>query len=299
MNPVIDEAPTWAENSEEFLDNISEESFYGGAEDGVNLGFVSPDATSSGERQNAEKNVESAVYVGSYGSFQVDISAPSICTENSNKSAVITKAGSSIQSNNCETCLPPPWKINKMQIANVDIEAETSSYGNEMATNGTNDVAIPSRPPNDEFQIDMDVVCHPLPWRNLSSDHVIPDQQAPRPVRHAEQESRTKTENGSVLLSPSASFDKESYSIHPQASCHSFRLSEAESRHSEPIHLHHVIEIASTMMTKPSLNGDYSEENVEELLELETMDSHERVSKWLISTSDEMDDTLDGEEGIS
>lgn len=191
--------------------------------------------------------------------------------------------------------LPLPWRTHrsrtcagKMNQKNADPElglGAASSLKRYLIKSNS----VPTR---DSQDAEDDVCLHmeddmpPLPWRNPTVDRAIPDQHAPRPPRITEDDFGAKQDHCGLALpwkntdkdgfgSPSASFDHESYSVHPQMSCHSFRLSEAESRHSEPVHLHHVIEIAP----RPCVD-------VEDLVlpELDEMDNHERVTKWLNST---------------
>lgn len=119
-----------------------------------------------------------------------------------------------------------------------------------------------------------------LPWRYIGDEHAIPDQQAPRPVlaTHA------------ALISPPPSF-VDAVSMYPQVSCQSFRLSEAESRHSEPVHVQHVIDVlpAGHRIT-PSADSDDEDDDI--LGNLEQLDSYERICLWLDTQSEIPDDDV-------
>lgn len=96
----------------------------------------------------------------------------------------------------------------------------------------------------------------PPPWRSIPS---IP-------------------EVGPPVRSPSASFEMDSLVPHP--SNHSLRLSEAESRHSEPYPcLHHVIEVPHCRPSECDLLPFGT--RVELDLEEENLDCWERVQHWL------------------
>jgi len=118
-----------------------------------------------------------------------------------------------------------------------------------------------------------------LPWRYTSDERAIPDQQAPRPsVATIARES------------PSQSF-VDAVSTYPQPSCQSFRLSEAESRHSEPVHVQHVIDITSAghrVASTPSEPDDDQSSDI--LCNLEELDSHERICMWLDTLSESNDE---------
>lgn len=190
-----------------------------------------------------------------------------------------------------EVYLPLPWKnlrsqtcSGKMNHRNQDTELGLSAGCVKRHLVKSNSV-----PARDSQVVEDDVCLHleddlpPLPWRNPTVDRVIPDQHAPRPPCIFEDQKNCKQERCGLAItwkngddgigSPCASFDR--YSVHPQMSCHSFRLSEAESRHSEPVHHHHVIEIA----LRPNVDLETFV-----LPELEEMDSYERVSRWLNAT---------------
>jgi len=135
-----------------------------------------------------------------------------------------------------------------------------------------------------------------LPWRCISDDRVIPDQQAPRPVTHPTSVSKNSSVRSSVDV----------ISTYPQPSCRSFRLSEAESRHSEPVHVQHVIDISSAghrVTSTPSDSGD--DESGDVLCSLEQLDSNERICLWLDTLSESNDDvppeldTIDSDDEVS
>lgn len=190
--------------------------------------------------------------------------------------------------------LPLPWRTQrsrtcagKMNQKNLDPELGLGASHLRRYLIKSNSVPTRDSQDDDEVCLRMEDDLPPLPWRNPTVDRAIPDQHAPRPPRITKDDGDVAMQDHCGLSlpwkngdndgfgSPCASFDHESYSVHPQLSCHSFRLSEAESRHSEPVHLHHVIEIAPRQCV-----------DVEDLVlpELDEMDSHERVSKWLNST---------------
>jgi len=96
----------------------------------------------------------------------------------------------------------------------------------------------------------------PPPWRSIPS---IP-------------------EGGPPVRSPSASFEMDS--LHPHPSNHSLRLSEAESRHSEPYPcMHHVIEVPHCRPSDCELLPFGT--RIELDLDQEDLDCWERVQRWL------------------
>lgn len=117
-----------------------------------------------------------------------------------------------------------------------------------------------------------------LPWRYTGDQRAIPDQQAPRPplVTH------TKESPEQSIL--------DRISTYPQASGQSFRLSEAESRHSEPVHVQHVITPSGHRVTSIPSDDDDDDEVSEILCNLEQLDSHERICMWLDTLSESNDE---------
>lgn len=190
-----------------------------------------------------------------------------------------------------EVYLPLPWKNLRSQTCSgkMDQKSHDPELSLSASCSKRHLVKSNSVPARDSQVAEDDVCLHleddlpPLPWRNPTIDRVIPDQHAPRPPCIFEDQESCQQERCGLALtwkngddgigSPCASFDR--YSVHPQMSCHSFRLSEAESRHSEPVHHHHVIEIA----LRPSVDPEPFI-----LPELEEMGSYERVSQWLNAT---------------
>ena len=90
---------------------------------------------------------------------------------------------------------PPPWRHNS------DVEASLDCHAPRPSGNGHNVASIQQRS------------CIPPPWRQLSGS----DGTEPLPLK-----------------SPSCSHEVDAFSIRPQHSQHSFRISEGESKHSEP-----------------------------------------------------------------
>jgi len=134
-----------------------------------------------------------------------------------------------------------------------------------------------------------------LPWRYAGDERAVPDQQAPRPLVLTHTAVVTKE-------SPSQSF-VDAVSTYPQPSCQSFRLSEAESRHSEPVHVQHVIDISSVGHRVTSATSDSEDDQSTDILcNLEQLDSHERICMWLDTLSESKDevppeiDTVDSDE---
>jgi len=134
-----------------------------------------------------------------------------------------------------------------------------------------------------------------LPWRYASDERAIPDQQAPRPAGTSQMAVTSKNSSAQSFV--------DAFSTYPQPSCQSFRLSEAESRHSEPVHVQHVIDISSAghrITSTPSDSDD--EESTGILCNLEQLDSNERIYMWLDTLSESNDevppemDTLDADE---
>jgi len=122
-----------------------------------------------------------------------------------------------------------------------------------------------------------------LPWRYAGDERAIPDQQAPRPAMMTHVAIVPKD-------SPSQSF-VDAVSTYPQPSCHSFRLSEAESRHSEPVHVQHVINITSAGHRVTSAASDSDDDCSRDILcNLEQLDCHERICMWLDTLSESNDE---------
>ena len=161
--------------------------------------------------------------------------------------------------------LPPPWRNS----------SDSSLPARDKAT-------LPWRPGGLETPL--------LPWRNNTNVEVKLDQGAPRPRHTPSTEDEEKVEShvppppwrhnpepDCSVRSPSASCEVDIYSIRPQLSSHSFRISEAESKHSEPIHVHHMIELPP-----PRPHIDYDCESVCSLdLDSEEIELHDRVAQWL------------------
>jgi len=122
-----------------------------------------------------------------------------------------------------------------------------------------------------------------LPWRYTSNERAIPDQQAPRPLAGPHAAVMTKD-------SPSQSF-VDAVSTYPQVSCQSFRLSEAESRHSEPVHVQHVIDVMPAGHRVTSATSDSDDDQSSDILcSLEELNSHERICMWLDTLSETNDE---------
>jgi len=122
-----------------------------------------------------------------------------------------------------------------------------------------------------------------LPWRYASNERAVPDQQAPRPAVAMHTAAVPKE-------SPTQSF-VDAVSTYPQPSCQSFRLSEAESRHSEPVHVQHVIDIMSAgHRVTSTASGSDNDESADILCNLEQLDSHERICMWLDTLSESNDE---------
>lgn len=157
------------------------------------------------------------------------------------------------------------------------------------------------------FPSSMDTACRErevepalslLPWRCISDDRAIPDQQAPRPTAVI-QPPTSMSKNSSVQSSVDV------ISTYPQPSCQSFRLSEAESRHSEPVHVQHVIDISSASHRVTSTPSDSDEDDSSNVLcSLEQLDSTERICMWLDTLSESNDevppelDTIDSDDEV-
>jgi len=131
------------------------------------------------------------------------------------------------------------------------------------------------------------------PWRYASDERAIPDQQAPR---------RLVGMHMAVVNRDSPAQSLDVISTYPQVSCQSFRLSEAESRHSEPVHVQHVIDPvpAGHCITSAASDDDDDDGQSRDVLSnLEQLDSHERICMWLDTlseTNDEMPAEFDSDE---
>lgn len=124
-----------------------------------------------------------------------------------------------------------------------------------------------------------EVAASRLPWRYASNERAVPDQHAPRRAVVSCFDTVTKE-------SPAQSF-VDAVSTYPQPSCHSFRLSEAESRHSEPVHVQHFIDIMSAghRITSTASDSD-DDESTDILCNLEQLNSHDRICMWLDALSE-------------
>jgi len=134
----------------------------------------------------------------------------------------------------------------------------------------------------------------PLPWRYSGNERAIPDRQAPR---------RSVGMHMAVMHKDSPAESLDVISTYPQVSCQSFRLSEAESRHSEPVHVPHVIDVVQTGHRVLSATSDSDNDESSDILgNLEQLDSHERICMWLDTLSETNDkvpselDTVDSNE---
>jgi len=130
---------------------------------------------------------------------------------------------------------------------------------------------------------ETEVAASLLPWRYASDERAIPDQQAPRPA--------AETHTSVVSMNSSAQSFVDAVSTYPQPSCQSFRLSEAESRHSEPVHVQHVIDFMSTGHRVTSAASDLDDDESSDILcNLEQLDSNERICMWLDTLSESNDE---------
>lgn len=120
-----------------------------------------------------------------------------------------------------------------------------------------------------------------------TADSALP----PPPWRHADGDDEDDTPP--VRSPSSAMFEKcdESHSLRPQMSSHSFRLSEAESRHSAHIHVTPMID-KEAEPREGSTGGGHSD--IDDI-DAEQIDNQERVSRWLMNSDagDEGNDDLD------
>jgi len=134
-----------------------------------------------------------------------------------------------------------------------------------------------------EQEADAEASASLLPWRCGSDERAIPDQQAPRPAAMTHTASMTKISSAQSFV--------DAVSTYPQPSCQSFRLSEAESRHSEPVHVQHVIDISSAghRVTSTASDSD-GDESADILCNLEQLDSNERIFMWLDTLSESNDE---------
>ena len=147
-----------------------------------------------------------------------------------------------------EDFLPPPWKCNSQVMCDTDNgNLCKNSQCDPMCKaikNNCQNITNSAKP-------DVDMGIPPLPWKSDAA-----------PIR-----------------SPSASndVDANNSSIRPQFSSHSLRLSEAESRHSEHLHKHHmhVIDLPSHHSC-PVFDLELPMDD-----EQDTLD---RVSAWLLTT---------------
>jgi len=194
--------------------------------------------------------------------------------------------------------IPPPWRTTK---PNSESQLNRSLEDDCLVDHPGSYKG--SKTPRDELDADAKQICDsycPFPWRDFSgNDRVVPDQHAPRPGLS----SSLVTENGGsemVCCSPSQSFG-DGISMHPQASCQSFRLSEAESKHSEPFHLHHVIDLtppAASHWLPSSFAPESDDPSTDVLLNLEQVDSKQRIFQWLEALEEEfaMPDSVEANE---
>ncbi len=183
--------------------------------------------------------------------------------------------------------IPPPWRTFKLN--------SESQLNHAVRSDGLEDVSDyhvgTMMDKEDSLEIDL----APLPWRNLSSnERPIPDQHAPRPAVMPLAHTSDLAVADGVCCSPTHSY-ADGTSMHPQASCQSFRLSEAESRHSEPFHQHHVIDITSSAAShwiQPPFasNCDLTSEDI--LSNLEQTDNRQRIFQWLDTVAEYSDGIL-------
>ena len=174
--------------------------------------------------------------------------------------------------NGSESGLPPPWLDNKASPTSAKDKGDCVSQTTK------------------------------LPWRDNSNVEVKLDQCAPRP-RHMpsapEEEEvshippppwRHNPEPDCSVRSPSASCEVDLYSLRPQLSSHSFRISEAESKHSEPVHVHHMIEVPQP---RPHIEFDCESSHSLDL-ESEEVTLNDRIARWLDTCDPQpLEDDLD------
>ena len=158
---------------------------------------------------------------------------------------------------------PPPWRSNSIDQfdSSASLPPPWRSNGNDHAVQEEKSAILP--PPwktNHDSQPEQEFgAIPPPPWRSNSDP-------ADLPVR-----------------SPSASQDIDYCSIRPQASQQSFKLSEAESKHSEQISIPQIMEMPPRFYVEGDISeGDSDDEDNVYLAD--EMDFTERIEQWLVTT---------------
>jgi len=186
--------------------------------------------------------------------------------------------------------LPPHWKISRHSETPTQLVVPHSVARCTARRRPTRCGSFPSS---------MDAACRAAdqgaeteamtslpPWRYAGDERAIPDQQAPR---------RLVGTHIAVVHRDSPAQSVDVISTYPQVSCQSFRLSEAESRHSEPVHVQPVIDLVPAGHRVMSAASDSDNDESNDILNsLEQLDSHERICMWL-DTLSETNDEVPGE----
>lgn len=209
-----------------------------------------------------------------------DIIGPSPKTTRSYGDSIETAANLDLGDHNSDT-IPPPWRtakpnsesqLNRTFMSDwLDIDADQCCMENGGG-------ALDSEAAQQNCTSNA-----PFPWRDFSgNDRVVPDQHAPR--RPPIQSRATELGGSDVACCSSSHSWADCVSMQPQMSCQSFRMSEAESRHSEPFHLQHVIDMTPPTATHwlPSFFAHETDDPSGEILQsLEQVDSKKRIFQWL------------------
>lgn len=209
--------------------------------------------------------------------------------------------------------LPPPWKRIDEPTTNGPEEPKGSLGPKSSVRSASHPSSLSSRfapfDTVDNSSLTAEDGIPPLPWRTNDPIEVNRDRGAPRPSinggssrsgsnnssgnryqasneePHMPPPPWRHTEPDTAMRSPSASHEPDAYSLRPQLSTLSFRLSEAESRHSELVHMHHTFDPPHPRPLM-DLGVDYEDDALLDI-ETEEMDCYERVAKWLTNCEPE------------
>ena len=178
---------------------------------------------------------------------------------------------------------PPPWR-------HVVESTPNAAVVTAVVTDPTDD-AQPSPLPWQCEDADVTV----MPWRHVNA---ADDGAVVAPAAATATAATTPEEwdagglpppwrQASVATTSQAGAD----SLRPQMSLRSLRLSEAESKHSAPIHLHHMIE---RMSGGRAAGGGSEAGGGLDHLDSQQVDSYDRIAQWLLDSTPDLDEpTID------
>ncbi|ELT87432.1 hypothetical protein CAPTEDRAFT_190001 [Capitella teleta] len=168
--------------------------------------------------------------------------------------------------------LPLPWKHTDESVC-IDMEDGAQLAHVPLAVQETQVVT-----PSDTRCTAEEIL--PPPWPSSTSPPSVPSPSHSAVVEEVSHIPPPPWRQSSVC-SPSMSYDLEIYSMKPQASCQSFLMSEAESKHSEHLPSHHIIEC-----TKARHAGDIEMDDLLPSKDPSMSDTMDRVTSWVLKLNE-------------